>query len=507
MKRNQSFSTTRLLLFAVLIVLAVAPAFVLTIPEWRAFSAMEGLPSAQATPTPFACQPQPASCPSPPVVTVNSPQVPCDVCIPSGFGSNPIAFFDDYSWRSFIALVWPAQIQNNQRGVPDTTQSVGGTGPRVFETYKGLWEVFPFDSATQNFVTPVGWNQNSAPTVNACGQSVGAGDLVLASFSKYSDLGQAGFGNLVGPLLAGNTTYVHYLTAYNQIEFDQIFNNKWYLRANLPPTIPSITFDNNSLDVKSAWMAMNGVTNPKRYYTRMAWVMDQNGNCSNMLVGLVGLHIVQKTPTRPQWIWSTFEQVDNVPPAAPGAPGAFGPGTYNFNDGTSRPMPSPPNPIPLPPPAVTPTPFNVTRTFPINPSTANTNKAYQAALSGTPWQFYQLVMTQWPVPGNTPSNSGFPSFTFPGNSPISAFSNVTLETFDQASISTGCMACHTITQKNTDFLWSLADHAIPPKIPALMMQDESIRRLKALIESRSAVTKAGPPTTIKKKGKPATKKQ
>lgn len=29
-------------------------------------------------------------------------------------------------------------------------------------------------------------------------------------------------------------------------------------------------------------------------------------------MGLVGFHIVQKTPSAPQWIWSTFEQVDNV---------------------------------------------------------------------------------------------------------------------------------------------------------------------------------------------------
>ena len=29
-------------------------------------------------------------------------------------------------------------------------------------------------------------------------------------------------------------------------------------------------------------------------------------------VGLVGFHIAQKTETSPQWIWSTFEHVDNL---------------------------------------------------------------------------------------------------------------------------------------------------------------------------------------------------
>ena len=71
------------------------------------------------------------------------------------------------------------------------------------------------------------------------------------------------------------------------------------------------------MDIKSAWIDMTNVPNPSRYYTRLAWLVDPiSGQCSPapVTVGLVGLHIVQKTPTRPQWIWSTFEQIDNVPP-------------------------------------------------------------------------------------------------------------------------------------------------------------------------------------------------
>ncbi len=264
MKRAHLFSRVKLLqTLAVTTLLVVL--LVLTVQERSVFSAGERSRTPQASPTPFPCQPLP-TCPASPVVTVNVPQVPCDVCIPSSFPSNQnaIAFFDDYSWRSFIALVWPAQIQNNQRGVPDTSQTVGGTGPRVFETYKALWEVFHADGSA-----PVAWNQNEPATMNACSQLAASGALVLASFSKFSDLGQAGFGSLVGPLVAQNTTYVSYLTAYNQIEFDQITGSKWYLRSNLPITL---TLRNNSLDVKSAWMDMTNARHPERYYTRTAWV-------------------------------------------------------------------------------------------------------------------------------------------------------------------------------------------------------------------------------------------
>jgi hypothetical protein len=119
-----------------------------------------------------------------------------------------------------------------------------------------------------------------------------------------------------------------------------------------------------------------------------------------------------------------------------------------------------------------PTVFNVQRVKPIHACTQATNSAYQQALGGV-WQFYQLVMTQWPVPGDTPQNSGAPGFTFPGSSPpgsppppndATSFANTTLETWDQKSITTGCMACHNLTRTKTDFLWSLQINASPPTI-------------------------------------------
>ncbi len=45
--------------------------------------------------------------PAHPTPVVNSPDVPPDVLISKNFAGNPIAFFDDYSWRAFIAVIWP----------------------------------------------------------------------------------------------------------------------------------------------------------------------------------------------------------------------------------------------------------------------------------------------------------------------------------------------------------------------------------------------------------------
>jgi hypothetical protein len=466
-----------------------------------------------------AARAQANGCP-PPTPSISSSQPPIDVSIPSTCNGNPIAYFDDFSWRSFLAMVWPGL--KGQRGVPDTSQTNFPNGvPLVFQTYKADWESFPDPGGTSPSPIPTQWS-DFAGTQNPCaGQNVNAGwgDMVLALATKFGNLGLAGFGPfVVGPLIAqpgapgSKPTYVRYQAAYNQTEYDQIFKNEWYLAKKIPAT--GLTFctigatgcptTQNSVDVKSSWIDMSVVptANRSRYYSRQAWVSDPAANtCSQKTVGLVGLHIVSKTPSRSAWLWSSFEQVDNVPDVGENPP--FAKSYYNFHDQTDAsttvnpycigsvknacpPAPNPHNVQQMPD-----TPrlaFNVTRTMKIHPSTQATNSQYQNLLGNTPWQFYQLVMTQWPLntppdlnahcgktsatfqgrsdstslcsPPPPPTNAGFG--TCPG-SECTSFANVTMETFDQAAVGTGCMNCHNNT--NADFLFSLTVNAWPPPSP------------------------------------------
>jgi len=331
------------------------------------------------------------------------------------------------------------------------------------------------------------WDQFDEAKFNPCGVPGAWGELSLGSFSKFGDLAQAGFGSLEGPLVAqpaSNPTYVRYFTAYNRIEYEKIASKQWYLRAKLTAEPGGAVFDNGSVDVKAAWMDMAHVARPERYYTRDATVLDPvTGSASKRKVGLVGLHIVQKTPSRPQWIWSTFEHVDNVPDVK------LTNGPFAFNDGTATHMP-PKNPIPLDRvlQSPTPPPFNVERVHPINNSTMNANKAYRQALSGTVWANYALVATQWPAKPNSPQTPGSPANTVPGlGTATTAFANTTMETFGQRGISTSCMACHTVTMQATDFVWSLNDHAFPPSTatPNLIMANPALRELRALLERKT----------------------
>jgi hypothetical protein len=408
-------------------------------------------------------------CPDRPSPSITSAMLPADVCIPDGFKDVPVDYFDDFAWRGFLALVWP--VSPGHRGLANKAETVGAAGPRMFETLKSMWEVFHEDGSAplSNFQAYDG------AASNACNITAKFGDLILASFSGIDDIGQAGAGELAGPLVAQNGRYVRYQTLYNQTAFDFLVRNRYYLRGNFPkvpsprPTTPVMEFPDGSIVLKAAWLDMAGFApeQVKRYYTRTAMVRDPNSSaCSRVTVGLVGLHIVQKTPSRPQWIWSSFEQIDSVPPSRFGDPVKF-----TFHDGTKSAMPAE-NPLSLVPLAKQPAvPFNVERPFfaKIHPKTELTNYRYQELLQGTVWQYYGIVVTQWPrMEGNqalpVPATlNGDITNTFPGAGAFSAFANVTMETFDQGRPQLGCMSCHNQARMAADFMWSVLDHAYPAK--------------------------------------------
>jgi len=302
-----------------------------------------------------------APCPAP-TPSISSSTLPVDVSNQVLQCDNGINFFDDFSWRSFIALIWPAA--NGQRGVPDPTRTnFPVDAPLVFETYKADWEMFPPPNSPNPPPAPAPW-PNFAGTSNPCGSSVNIawGDLALASYTKFGNLGLADFGpSFVGPVISSGFSqspaqqhYLRFQASYNQTEHDQIVGNKWYLQSNLG----NVTFCSNgatvggqqcpaenSVDLKSAWMDMEGIPANlrSRYYIKKAWVLDSASDpahpkCSLRDMGLVGLHIVTKTPTRPQWIWSTFEQIDNVPVVTGATPTSNT--AFNLNDGKGAAMPA-----------------------------------------------------------------------------------------------------------------------------------------------------------------------
>lgn len=384
-------------------------------------------------------------------------------------------FFDAFSWQSFIALNWPADTS----AIPGTPlqpddssvflSASSGAQPVVWGTYKEDFELFD-----QGSNRPPAWTSPATPANPCGGASLQPGQKVFTKVTKGDDLVQIGNQAFSYPLIDQNQNYAMYEILFNQAQYEFIRGSdsdpgSWlYLAKNLaakePITMPASAppSTQGALMVKAAWKMIAGNDQPGRFYVVDALVYDPaTKKCSPQKAGLVGLHIVQKLADFPEWIWSTFEQVDNVPGSASGP--------FSFNNGTDSPptvngyADRPPSPAPKLQPKAERKPVQVSRYNAIPASTVELNKQYQATVKGTVWQYYQLVFTQWPADpksfttmeagGLYPQDSG-------GAFPANGVTNTVMETYFQAqSDASGaggnsCMSCH-YRAGQADYSWTL----------------------------------------------------
>ena len=362
---------------------------------------------------------------------------------------------DNYAWRAFVALNWPSLTDPAHRGQPDRTKRPGDPGPRVWETFKSRYELFQ-TSPDGSPIAAQPWATYAA--ANPCGADVKGTEKTLASFDPFMDFNQFGSGGPASPLVAQNRTYTRYETRLNELEYSTL--SDFSLGKNLPDYDNPLLMPPGSTAVKAAWRILTAADTPdvrSRYYVvENANVVDvaktlaaRRVVCSKSDVALVGLHIVIRTPRRPQGVWATFEHVDNVPRAGAFEPDAKDAGApYSYFD-VSKPKalwPEFGSPSTLPvsldnPPRKNPEPMQVVRRNPIHLSTLSMSRYYWSlvGIKGTVWTRYMLTAVQWPSHGFPidPHNDG----TFFPETRKENLANTTMETYFQDAPSS-CMSCH-----------------------------------------------------------------
>ncbi|HEY0431976.1 MAG TPA: hypothetical protein VGC61_09155 [Pyrinomonadaceae bacterium] len=366
---------------------------------------------------------------------------------------------DNFAWRAFVALNWPSLTDPAHRGLPDRAKTPGDPGPRVWETFKARYELFQVGPGGSP-IAPQPWATYDAAT--PCGADVNGRGKTLATFDPFMDFNQTAFsGGAANPLVAQNRTYTRYETRLNEPEYSALALSGWSLGQNLPDQDHPAKLPAGSIAVKAAWRLLTAADTPTvraRYYVvKNANVVDvaktlaaRRVVCSKSDVALVGLHIVIRTPHRPQGIWATFEHVDNVPPASPGEPDAKDAGApYSYFDASKPklglwPQFGSPGTLPVSlghPPKIAPEPNQVMRQRPIHLSTLATNQYYWTlrGIKGTVWAHYMLVAVQWPSHAFPidPNNDG----VFFPEARRENLANTTMETYFQDPPSS-CMSCH-----------------------------------------------------------------
>jgi hypothetical protein len=407
--------------------------------------------------------------------------------------------FDNMAWQMFVALNWNA---NEVSQGPSLGLTVPGA--RVYQKYQKVNELF-----------------GNSPKLGTCSSTV------LPTFYIGSD----GKGNPAPnndeyfqastnlPLIDINGNWTLYERRVNDVEAQYLLKPNGQASQTLT-TIPgqnnfinnnpggaqftasatTQTGANGSIEIKTAWRILDVTAgdDPTRYYTQLAQIavpgdLVNGGNqfCNQVLLGLVGMHIMQRNPADsnnpvllPQWIWATFEHVDNAPMAQSPCNVATGCGAGNTNwinqpscgaaspsssvrysyynqkatvtDTNIRPVSGSSGATQFPWNAKAPYAKGnttgatllpqATRCFSIYPTTAQINTQWQNELAKytTPLKNYVLIGTQWGADVEPEERNPLPDNAVPA-----MLSNMTMETYIQnytaATSNSGpgsCVGCH-----------------------------------------------------------------
>jgi hypothetical protein len=289
-----------------------------------------------------------------------------------------------FAWDLFVYVNWPAMTDPSQRGMPDPSKPFGQPGAVVWETWKNTDETFQ-----PNGVAPASWT-TAEPVPPAVKQKP-----ILPSDSGNFWQDMTGNSEVDGfPALDDMKQEILYEIRQNQSTFDYITGKSLYSidgQIAYAKNSGALQFDWSALEVKASWRWLD-TTKPgcqaSDYFTANAYwpEKDKNGNFTGYktgVMGLTGLHIISKA--LPQWVWITFEQVNNT------------------------------------------TCTEVTRRDPIPANIAALNVKMQQALANTKWKNYELVGVQ--------TSAGT------ADQPV-LLANTQIETAFQSRSS--CLTCHAI---------------------------------------------------------------
>jgi hypothetical protein len=356
--------------------------------------------------------------------------------------------FDYFSWRSFVALNWPANpdgspMKGNFTDNPDA--------PRVWESYTDPAELFGSGEHLLAFGGPI----KKVPGLK--------GLRMISKISGESDVNlPADIEQATGqPLIDKNLNYALYEIMVNPDETKYIRDSSLnYASGQVGKTInfPAGYYDSattggqvGAIEIKATWkILVPGVDDSTKFYRRRAviYVPASNSATGKPLyltetVGLVAMHILHKTQEFPMWIWTTFEHNSNAPDSAALAKGAGN--NYSFYNAaatgvTANTPPQQPWLWQASKPYASGSAYQgkygtqVVQSLPIADYTQAANKKWQAALGNSVWANYRLIASQWGVRfGDNPTvpadTVGVPALT----------SNPVLETyFQQSSCLTSC---------------------------------------------------------------------
>jgi cytochrome c peroxidase len=222
-----------------------------------------------------------------------------------------VAHSDEYAWRLFVALNWPA---NPSTRAADPTTPLGADQPVVWEAWQNAEAVYLDDGRD-----PGPWASNMP--LPAVADEARFEALSLKDVPNARHIVGGKMVPVTDPLAnARRLTEIRMnQPAFAYIRSRELYNLDGQLRA--VSTGANINFPAASTEIKAKWRPIRA-DERARYHTLEVKFADGTQH----LYGLTALHIVSKD--LPQWFWTTFEHADN--PTLPGGDGWQLPSSDHF---------------------------------------------------------------------------------------------------------------------------------------------------------------------------------
>jgi hypothetical protein len=210
-------------------------------------------------------------------------------------GGSATLISDEYAWRLFVALNWPADVT---RRTADPRAVLGAPGPVTWETWQNAADVY-----LEHGKDPGPW---------ALGQQASGAAyetrFETASLNELKKTRHIVAGVMVP--LADPLAQVQRLieVRMNRISFDYVRSHELYNVEGQLHAVASgraVTFPYGALQIKASWRPI-AERDRSRYHT----ITVQFANGTARLYGLTALNIAAKE--MPNWLWASFEHVDNA---------------------------------------------------------------------------------------------------------------------------------------------------------------------------------------------------
>lgn len=248
----------------------------------------------------------------------------------------------------------------------------------------------------------------------------------------------------------------------------------------------SAGFQPNTVEIKTSWRILK--TADPAYYTMTATVQGLSTN--PVILGLVGFHLVINTQLHPEFVWATFEHVNNAPDCTNPQPTPAAGWSFLSNDcatclqknginGCSQCNFNNPGAVPPGGPGITGTPNNVCRVYHDGTDPGSTtggnnndtnrfnidtlNSQIAGFLSQLPsdspmsvWKNYTLVAGLW-------TNGGVGSGVNDAQRGSLEAANTTMETFFQQP-SQNCFTCHAYDPTQPLGVSHIVSDLLPPSV-------------------------------------------